>query len=86
LSVRAFMSQLLRQLQPRRFAEFGELLEPARGVAALIVSFIALLELSREGLVELTQASAYAPIYVRLSPSSPTGPDTVSGAEDCYLC
>jgi len=86
LSVRAFMSQLLRQLQPRRFAEFGELLEPARGVAALIVSFIALLELSREGLVELTQASAYAPIYVRLSPSSHTGPDTVSGAEDCYLC
>jgi len=71
------MSQLLRQLQPRRFAEFGELLEPARGVAALIVSFIALLELSREGLVELTQASAYAPIYVRLSPSSHTGPDTV---------
>ncbi|MDO9612140.1 MAG: ScpA family protein [Serpentinimonas sp.] len=74
LSVRAFMSQILRQLQQRRFAEFGELLQPEQGLAVLIVSFIALLELAREGLIELTQASAYAPIYVRLSPA--TGPDS----------
>ena len=74
LSVRAFMSQILRQLQRRRFAEFGELFQPEQGLAVLIVSFIALLELAREGLIELTQASAYAPIYVRLGPG--TGLDT----------
>ncbi|WP_045475735.1 segregation and condensation protein A [Serpentinimonas barnesii] len=74
LSVRAFMSQILRQLQRRRFAEFGELFQPEQGLAVLIVNFIALLELAREGLIELTQASAYAPIYVRLGPG--TGLDT----------
>ena len=74
LSVRAFMSQILRQLQQRRFVEFGELFQPGQGLAVLIVSFIALLELAREGLIELTQASAYAPIYVRLGPA--TGLDT----------
>jgi segregation and condensation protein A len=53
-----------------KFVEFADLFEDAlrsgRGVAVLIVHFIALLELSRESLVEITQAEAYAPIYVRL--------------------
>jgi segregation and condensation protein A len=66
LSVRETMTQVLRQLQNRRFAEFEELLDPARGLAYTIVTFVALLELNRESLVELTQAECYAPIYVRL--------------------
>jgi segregation and condensation protein A len=36
-------------------------------VPVLIVTFIAMLELAKETLIELTQAEAYAPIYVRLS-------------------
>ncbi|TSE25069.1 Segregation and condensation protein A [Tepidimonas sediminis] len=67
LSVRETMSQLLRTLQGRRFAEFAELFEPARGVAHAVVTFIALLELGKEGLVEVTQAEPYAPLYVRLT-------------------
>ena len=58
---------MLRALQHRRFAEFQELFEPGRGVPVAVVTFIALLELARESLVEITQAEAYAPIYVRLA-------------------
>ncbi len=67
LSVREHMSIVLRRLQGRRFVEFHELFEPTRGVPVLIVTFIALLELSREHLLEVTQAEAFAPIYVRLA-------------------
>lgn len=67
LSVREHMSAILRQLQTRRFVEFSELFDPARGVPVLVVHFIALLELAKETLVDLTQAEAFAPIYVRLA-------------------
>jgi segregation and condensation protein A len=67
LSVREHMSIVLRRLQGKRFVEFQELFEPARGVPVLVVTFIALLELSRERLLEVTQAEAFAPIYVRLA-------------------
>ncbi len=67
LSVREHMSLLLRRLQGRRFVEFHELFEPGRGVPLLVVTFIAMLELARERLLELTQAEAFAPIYVRLT-------------------
>ncbi|MEY4257464.1 MAG: hypothetical protein RJA56_365 [Pseudomonadota bacterium] len=67
LSVREHMSIVLRQLQGRKFVEFGELFDPNKGSAVLVVTFIAMLELAKETLIELTQAEAFAPIYVRLS-------------------
>lgn len=67
LSVREHMSLILRRLRGRGFAEFGELFEPARGVAVLIVNFLAVLELTREGVLEVTQAESFAPIYVKLA-------------------
>lgn len=71
LSVREFMTSILRQLEHRQFMEFGEmfntLIEQGSGRPILVVNFIALLELSRESLVEITQAEPYAPIYVRLN-------------------
>ncbi|HWS04479.1 MAG TPA: ScpA family protein [Burkholderiaceae bacterium] len=67
LSVREHMSLVLRRLQGRRFVEFEALFDPARGVAVLVVTFIALLELAKEALIEVTQAEAFAPIYVRLA-------------------
>src|SRR4051812_28549114 len=66
LSVREHMSQVLRMLQERRVMEFGELFDPARGVAVLVVTFLALLELARELLIEITQSECFAPIYVKL--------------------
>ncbi|MFZ5541544.1 MAG: segregation and condensation protein A [Pseudomonadota bacterium] len=70
LSVREHMSIVLRKLQGRQFVEFGDLFDArllAKGPPIVIVHFLALLELARENLVELTQAAPYAPIYVRLA-------------------
>ncbi|MDO5693622.1 MAG: ScpA family protein [Pseudomonadota bacterium] len=67
LSVREHMSIVLKKLQGRRFAPFEDLFDPTRGVPVLVVTLIALLELAKENLVEITQAEAYAPIYVRLA-------------------
>jgi segregation and condensation protein A len=67
LSVREHMSIVLRRLQGRRFALFEELFELNRGPQVLVVTFIAMLELAREHLLEVTQAEAFAPIYVRLA-------------------
>ncbi|OGA03090.1 MAG: segregation and condensation protein A [Betaproteobacteria bacterium RIFCSPLOWO2_02_64_14] len=66
ISVRAHMSRILRRLQDARFAEFATLFSPQEGVPVLVVSLLAVLELAREGLVELTQAEAYGRIYVKL--------------------
>lgn len=61
------MSLMLKRLQGRRFVEFENLFDPQKGAAMLVVTFIALLELAKESLIEITQAEAFAPIYIRLS-------------------
>lgn len=71
LSVREHMTGILRRLQSSRFVEFSDLFDVSRGSAVLVVNFVALLELAKETLIEITQAESYAPIYVRLA-YSPT--------------
>lgn len=70
LSVREHMSIVLRRLQGRRFIEFADLFDAqvmSQGTAAVVVHFLALLELAREHLIEITQAAPFAPIYLRLA-------------------
>jgi segregation and condensation protein A len=67
LSVREHMTMVLRRLQSRRFAEFAELFDEQATVPVVVVTFIALLELARESLIDITQAEPFAPIYVRLA-------------------
>jgi segregation and condensation protein A len=67
LSVREHMSQILRQLKESRVLEFTELFDPGRGVAVLVVTFLALLELARETLIDVTQSEGFAPIYIRIA-------------------
>jgi segregation and condensation protein A len=67
LSVREHMSFILRRLQNARFVEFADLFDAGRGPQVAIVHFLALLELAREALIEITQATPFAPIYVRLA-------------------
>ncbi|RTZ41759.1 segregation/condensation protein A [Candidimonas sp. SYP-B2681] len=71
LSVRDHMSQILRRLSDVRFMEFTELfserVNQGDATAILVVHFLAMLELARESLLDITQAEPYAPIYVRLS-------------------
>jgi segregation and condensation protein A len=66
LSVRAHMSRIIKALAPGTFVEFSQLFEPERGVPLLVVSFLALLELARESLIEITQQTPFDPIYVKL--------------------
>lgn len=71
LSVREHMTHILRQLSDVKFIEFSDLfmtrIHAGAPVAVIVVHFVALLELAKESLLEITQAEAYAPIYVRLS-------------------
>ena len=71
LSVREHMSQILRRLREHRVLEFTELFDPARGVAVLVVTLLALLELARETLIDVTQSEGFAPIYVRIAHAEP---------------
>ena len=67
LSVREHMAIILRRLQPSNFVAFDALFDAAAGIPTLVVSFIAMLELVREGLVDITQSAALAPIYIKLA-------------------
>jgi segregation and condensation protein A len=66
LSVRAHMSRILRHLQEAKFVEFSDLFQTGEGLSVLVVTFLAVLELAREGLIEVSQHEAYTPIYVKL--------------------
>jgi segregation and condensation protein A len=74
LSVREHMGIILRRLQGRGYVVFEDLFDVEQGVAAMVVSFLAILELARESLVELTQNEALAPIYVKRSFSEDSCP------------
>jgi len=68
LSVREHMGLILRQVRDSGgFVEFVALFDPTQGVQVLVVHFLAMLELAREHLLEMTQAEAFSPIYVRLA-------------------
>jgi segregation and condensation protein A len=65
LSVRSQMIRLLKLLEPGRFVEFTALFEADIDVPRLVVTFLAILELAREQLIDVAQAEPYAPIYVQ---------------------
>jgi segregation and condensation protein A len=65
LSVRERMSQLLDRLNQHEFQLFTTLFPAHEGRAGVVVTFLAVLELIREALVELVQAGPFAPIYLR---------------------
>ena len=70
LSVRQRMSEILVKLMDDRFIEFKDLFDPREGRMGVAVSFIALLELMREAVIELVQSEPYAPIHVRAASSA----------------
>jgi segregation and condensation protein A len=66
------MSTILRRLgRASGCSEFAELFDPARGVATLVVTFLALLELARERCSTSRKSESFAPIYVRLAHGRP---------------
>ncbi len=67
LSVREHMSRILRSLHGGEFVVFDTLFDPTKGAAHLVVSFLAVLELVKERLVQITQTAGFSPIYVKLN-------------------
>ncbi|MBL8202538.1 MAG: segregation/condensation protein A [Chromatiales bacterium] len=85
LSVRQRMSEVLLKVQTGTFAEFHDLFDPQEGRMGVTVTFLALLELLKEALIELVQTEPYAPIHVRaattqLPGDTPPGDLTADGA------
>ncbi len=68
LSVREHMSIILRRLKIDNLLEFSELFDVVQdGIPKLVVCFLAILELAREGLLRITQQAPFSPIYVQLN-------------------
>jgi segregation and condensation protein A len=68
LSVREHMSQILRRLQQDKLLEFAALFDIRNdGLPKLVVCFLAILELVKEGMVKMTQQVAFSPIYLQIA-------------------
>ena len=67
VSVREQMTRLIRQLRHGEFESFENLFDVSGGIPQLVVTFIAILELAKETLVEITQTETLGKIYVRTS-------------------
>ena len=65
LSVRERMSSVLAALEQGEFVDFLQLFDPAEGRTGVTVTFVAILELLREGLIDIVQTEAMAPLHVR---------------------
>lgn len=66
LSVREHMTRILKQLREQGQVLFTGLFSREAGKSELVVTFLALLELTRERLIDLLQAEPFAPIHARL--------------------
>ncbi|HWW32841.1 MAG TPA: ScpA family protein [Steroidobacteraceae bacterium] len=86
LSVGERMSDILAMLGESGFLEFTRLFRPEEGRMGVTVTFVAILELMREGLIDIVQAEAYAPLHVRAAQGARTlhlvSDNTAEDAED----
>ena len=82
LSVRQRMTEVLARLQGAEFVEFAHLFRVEEGRLGVTVTFIALLELTREGLIDIVQGEAYSTLHVRAGSRPPpaANDDTVQAA------
>ena len=77
LSVRERMSAILVTLQSERYVDFQRLFDPLEGRMGVTVTFLAILELVKESLIDIVQAEAFGPIHVRASQATP-GPSEIT--------
>ncbi|HEX6998690.1 MAG TPA: ScpA family protein [Gammaproteobacteria bacterium] len=81
LSVRERMSTILVTLQAERYVDFVRLFDPAEGRIGVTVTFLAILELLKESLIDVVQAEAFGPIHVRAAQARHAAP-AAAGATD----
>ena len=81
LSVRQRMSEILTRIKASNFTGFSSLFDPEEGRMGVAVTFIAILELLRESMIEVVQSDAYAPLHVRAASTVHLVPDEEEVAE-----
>jgi segregation and condensation protein A len=81
LSVRQRMSEVLERVRSNEFIEFKDLFDPAEGRMGVCVTFLSLLELLKEALIELAQTEPYSPIHVRAAGNVKAVPDLPDSSE-----
>lgn len=82
LSVRARMTDIMAALSNASFVEFVNLFRPEEGRMGVTITFVAILELVREGLIDIVQAEPYAPLHVRGVPAGRAGLQLVADNRD----
>ena len=80
LSVRARMTAMLSVLQVGEFCEFSTLFNPDEGRLGVVVTFLAMLELCKEGLIDIVQSEPFTPIYLKTREG-----DTIPTIEDVAI-
>ena len=79
LSVRERMSSVLDRIRSSHFTSFADLFTVEEGRMGVVVTFLAILELSKESLVQITQAEPFAPIHVKAAGSAEAVPEQATG-------
>ena len=69
LSVRQRMSEILTRIKAGSFTGFADLFDPEEGRMGVAVTFIAILELLRESVIEVVQSDEFSPLHIRASSS-----------------
>jgi len=69
LSVRQRMSEILTRIKAGQFTEFADLFDAEEGRMGVAVTFIAILELLKESIIEVVQSEEFAPLHVRAASS-----------------
>jgi chromatin segregation and condensation protein Rec8/ScpA/Scc1 (kleisin family) len=79
LSQRQRMTEILAMLEEAEFVEFIRLFRPEEGRMGVTVTFISILELMKEGMLDIVQAEPYAPLHVRKATGNRNAPVANSG-------
>ena len=79
LSVRQRMSEILTRIDANAFTGFADLFDPEEGRMGVAVTFIAILELLKETIIEVVQAEEFSPLHIRAASSVRLVPDGGDG-------
>ena len=79
LSVRERMTSVLDRVRASHFTRFNDLFTVEEGRMGVVVTFLAILELSKESLLEISQAESFAPIHVKAAGSVEAASEQATG-------
>ena len=69
LSVRQRMSQIIKKIGTENFTDFSELFDLDEGRIGVAVTFLAILELLKDAMIDVVQNQEFAPLHIRVSSS-----------------